>query len=119
MGSLSTKTIVVLVSATTLSNFHLVLSRFVEVYTANSMVALSTGVRISGTLAPARPSSDPYWFQTRTAFYIFLGALEICVVAMLAVTRVDQRFFVPGKAESEAEEKAPSLMLEEQATRAI
>lgn len=69
------------------------------------MTALSTGVRISPTFAPMRPSSNPSWFETRAAFYIFLGALEICVVALHAATAVDQRFFVPGKAERQAEEK--------------
>lgn len=31
------------------------------------------------------------------------------MIALLAVTEADQRFFIPGKAEREAEEKIPNL----------
>lgn len=69
------------------------------------MTALSTAVRISATFAPVRPASNPYWFEKRAAFYVFLGILEVFSVTLYTVTQVDQRFFVPGKAEREAEEK--------------
>lgn len=106
-GSLMTKVTIVLVTAATLSNFYPMLSHFL--YFTNSTTALSTGVRISGTFSPVRSPDNPFWFETRAAFYVFLGVLETCVVASFAVTEVDQRFFVPGKAEREAEEKSPSL----------
>lgn len=105
-GSLMTKVIIVLVTAAVLSNFYPMLSHF---YFTNPMTALSTGVRISGVFSPRRSPNNPFWFETRAAFYVFLGVLETCVVALFAVTEVDQRFFVPGKAEKEAEEKSPSL----------
>lgn len=106
-GSLMTKVIIVLVTAAVLSNFYPNAESFL--YFTNPMTALSTGVRISGVFSPRRSPNNPFWFETRAAFYVFLGVLEICVVALFAVTEVDQRFFVPGKAEKEAEEKSPSL----------
>jgi hypothetical protein len=72
------------------------------------MIALSTGVRAASTLGPLRPSSDPAWYNKRAAFYVFLATLEVLVVMISAVTRVDQRFFVPGKAEAEREADAES-----------
>lgn len=67
------------------------------------MLAFSTGIRSATVLAPARPADDPTWFESRASFYIFLASFEIVVVTLLLVTRVDQRFFVPGKAEAERE----------------
>lgn len=101
-----TKVIIVLVVAVVLSNSHPIPSRSVgTLHRTNTIAALSTAVRISGTFAPMRPASHPFWFETRAAFYVFLGVLEVFTVALYTVTEVDQRFFVPGKAEREAEEK--------------
>lgn len=110
MGSLQTKVIIVLAVSVILSNFHPSLS-FCRAYT-DLVIAISTGVRAAATLAPARPATNPAWYEKKAAFYIFLPTLEVIIVAIFAITRVDQRFFVPGKAELEREagpEKIPSL----------
>lgn len=108
-GSLMTKVLIVLVVAVTLSKFHPMPSRTLHVYRTNTMTALSTAIRIAGTFSPTRPASNPYWFETRAAFYVFLGVLEVFTVALYTITQVDQRFFVPGKAERLAEEKNLSM----------
>ncbi|KAI5842955.1 hypothetical protein DFP73DRAFT_552826 [Morchella snyderi] len=78
-------------------------TKAITVIIVSAVLTLSTGVRAASTLGPLRPSSDPAWYNKRAAFYVFLATLEVFVVAFLAVMRVDQRFFVPGKAEAERE----------------
>ncbi|KAG4436428.1 hypothetical protein IFR05_008083 [Cadophora sp. M221] len=42
-----------------------------------------------------RPRSDPAWYHSKACFYIVNFAVEIVVVALYAVMRVDKRFHVP------------------------
>ena len=42
-----------------------------------------------------RPASDPAWYHSKACFYIFNFSIEILVVFLYAVMRVDLRFHVP------------------------
>ncbi|RPB05921.1 hypothetical protein L873DRAFT_1796774 [Choiromyces venosus 120613-1] len=68
------------------------------VLSASSILTLSTALRVSTFFMP-RPVTDPGWFNSRASFYVFTPLLEVVVVAMYAVTRVDQKFHVEGKSE--------------------
>lgn len=46
-----------------------------------------------------RPVTDPGWFNSRASFYVFTPLLEVVVVTVYAVTRVDQKFHVDGEFE--------------------
>lgn len=69
---------------------------------------MENSVRAAAAFLPARPITNPAWYHRRAAFYVFLPTLEVLVVVLYAAARVDQRFFVHGKAERlqrEAEEE--------------
>ncbi|KAH6718076.1 hypothetical protein BKA61DRAFT_297243 [Leptodontidium sp. MPI-SDFR-AT-0119] len=42
-----------------------------------------------------RPRNDPAWYHSKACFYIVNFAVEIVVVALYAVMRIDKRFHVP------------------------
>ncbi|KAI9051645.1 hypothetical protein LZ554_004687 [Drepanopeziza brunnea f. sp. 'monogermtubi'] len=42
-----------------------------------------------------RPRNDPAWYHSKACFYVFNFTIEIMVVALFAVIRVDKRFHVP------------------------
>ncbi len=42
-----------------------------------------------------RPRNNPAWYHSKACFYIFNFAIEIVVVALYAVVRVDKRFHIP------------------------
>ncbi|KAI5795587.1 hypothetical protein EDC01DRAFT_629523 [Geopyxis carbonaria] len=69
------------------------------VLTASGLLTLESAFRAGVGLLPARPITNPAWYHKRAALYTFMPMLEILVVLLFAVTRVDQRFFIEGKAE--------------------
>ncbi|KAI1420192.1 hypothetical protein F5Y12DRAFT_141126 [Xylaria sp. FL1777] len=42
-----------------------------------------------------RPLSNPAWYHSKPAFYVFSFVLEIIVLALLTLSRVDKRFHIP------------------------
>jgi hypothetical protein len=62
------------------------------------------------TLLPAHLITNPPWYDKRAAYYCFLPTIEVLVVLLYAVTRVDQRFFIEGKAERLREAQKESQM---------
>ena len=42
-----------------------------------------------------RPRNDPAWYQSKACFYIFNFGVEILVILMYLLVRVDRRFWVP------------------------
>lgn len=49
----------------------------------------------AGTAYVPRPRNDPAWYHSKACFYIFNFTIEIIVIALFAVIRVDKRFHVP------------------------
>jgi hypothetical protein len=54
-----------------------------------------SGFRAGTTWETARPISDPAWYHHKACFYIFNFTFEIVIIYLLALTRFDQRFWVP------------------------
>jgi hypothetical protein len=52
----------------------------------------------AGTSYVPRPRNNPAWYHSKACFYIFNFTIEIIVVALYAVIRVDKRFHIPNKA---------------------
>ena len=42
-----------------------------------------------------RPISDPAWYQGKPAFYLFSFAIELLILLIYTLGRVDKRFYVP------------------------
>lgn len=65
--------------------------------TAVLLLNLIAGFRAGTTWEPARPASDPDWYDSRAAFYMFNFFCEIVIVYMFLLTRFDHRFWVPNR----------------------
>ena len=53
------------------------------------------GFRCGTAWAPARPASDPAWYDSKAVFYVVLFTFEIVVVYLFLFTRFDRRFWIP------------------------
>ncbi|KAL2066369.1 hypothetical protein VTL71DRAFT_2440 [Oculimacula yallundae] len=49
----------------------------------------------AGTAYLPRPRNDPAWYHSKACFYLVNFTVEILVVALYVVIRVDKRFYVP------------------------
>ncbi|CAI7634278.1 unnamed protein product [Penicillium glandicola] len=60
-----------------------------------SLLCLGASFRAATSWMPPRLISDPAWYHSKACFYIFNFTIDISVVAIFFVARVDQRFWVP------------------------
>jgi hypothetical protein len=61
-----------------------------------SSVLLTLGAAFrSGVNYVPRPSNDPAWYDSKECFYLFNFTIEIIVVALYAIVRIDKRFHIP------------------------
>ncbi|CRL28282.1 Protein of unknown function DUF3112 [Penicillium camemberti] len=60
-----------------------------------SLLCLGASFRAGTSWMPPRPITDPAWYHSKACFYIFNFTIDISVVAIFFVGRVDQRFWVP------------------------
>lgn len=63
---------------------------------SSTILSLGASFR-AGTGYEARPANDPAWYDSKACFYLFNFTIEITVVYLYAVIRVDKRFHVPNK----------------------
>ncbi|KGO76373.1 Protein of unknown function DUF3112 [Penicillium italicum] len=61
----------------------------------SSLLCLGASFRAGTTWMPPRPITDPAWYHSKACFYIFNFTIEVLVVAIFFVGRVDQGFWVP------------------------
>ncbi|KAJ9663341.1 hypothetical protein H2198_000858 [Neophaeococcomyces mojaviensis] len=53
------------------------------------------GFKTGSAWMPARPISNPAWYQSKACFYVFNFAFEILILIVLTATRPDRVFYVP------------------------
>lgn len=58
------------------------------------ILSLGSAFRFSTSLIP-RPRLDPAWYDSKACFYVFNFSLEVTVVALYIIMRVDRRFHIP------------------------
>ncbi|KAI0905480.1 hypothetical protein F4823DRAFT_610985 [Ustulina deusta] len=56
---------------------------------------LIAGFKAGTAWETPRPVSHPAWYHSRPAFYVLLFVLEIIVLVLLTVSRIDKRFHIP------------------------
>jgi len=81
-------------------------TKLIVVATAATLLCLGASFR-TGTAYLPRPASQPAWYHHKACFYVFNFVLEIMVVVLYAVSRVDRLFYiedVPSKPVAESEE---------------
>lgn len=65
------------------------------VLSAAVLLCLGASFRAGTTWMPPRPVTSPPWYDHKACFYIFNFGIDISVVALFLVARVDRRFWVP------------------------
>lgn len=59
------------------------------------LMCLGASFRAGTAWKPSRPATDPPWYDHKACFYVFNFTLEIIVVFLFLIGRVDRRFHVP------------------------
>ena len=65
---------------------------------ASALLTTGAGFRTGTAFMSPRPRTHPYWFDSKACLYIFDFTLEIIVLYLYVVVRVDKRFYVPDHA---------------------
>lgn len=71
------------------------LSKLIIVGLSSCLSILIAGFKCGATWSPPRPASNPAWYDSKACFYVFNFTLEILILGLLTLTRIDKRFFVP------------------------
>ena len=61
---------------------------------SSALLTLGAAFRAGINYVP-RPQKNPAWYTSKACFYIFNFTIEIIVVALYAIIRVDKRFHIP------------------------
>lgn len=59
------------------------------------LCTLGAGFKAGANWETPRPVSDPAWYQSKAAFWIFIFAIEVIILCFLLAVRIDQRFWIP------------------------
>ena len=71
-------------------------SKIIILLTAAFLLCMGATFRVAVNYAGGeRPRSDPAGYQSKACFYIFDFTVEILVILLYIIVRVDKRFFVP------------------------
>lgn len=70
-------------------------SKICILLSAAVLLCLGATFRCGTSYLTPRPRSDPAWYHSKACFYIFNFVVEILVIFLYIVIRVDQRFWVP------------------------
>ena len=65
------------------------------VFLSACLTTIIAGFKVGTTFETPRPLSDPAWYHSKTAFYCFGFALEILILCLFQIARVDRMFHVP------------------------
>jgi hypothetical protein len=63
--------------------------------TSATLLCLGAAFRAGTNFKNPRPMTDPAWYQAKWCFYVFNFTIEIIVVYLYLILRVDRRFHVP------------------------
>ncbi|KIW62164.1 hypothetical protein PV04_10365 [Phialophora macrospora] len=70
-------------------------SKIIIVTCSALLCMLIAGFKTGITWMPPRLATNPPWYDSKACFYIFNFSLEILLLCILTLTRIDKRFFVP------------------------
>ncbi|KAI9732318.1 MAG: hypothetical protein M1834_001525 [Cirrosporium novae-zelandiae] len=62
------------------------------------LLCLGATFRLGTNFKTPRPRTDPAWYQSKACFYVFNLGIEIIVVWLYIILRVDRRFHIPNGA---------------------
>lgn len=95
-----------------------------SMYSKGFIILLSTticviiaGFKAGVAWEPPRPITNPAWYHSKGAFYVFNFTLEILALSLLTLTRIDKRFYVPKAKTNENDDVGVSNMSTEENDR--
>ena len=53
------------------------------------------GFKVGYVWSPPRAATNPAWYDSKAAFYVFNFSLEICILIIYILSRIDHKFHVP------------------------
>ena len=62
---------------------------------SSAILTLGAAFRVGTNYRTPRPINEPAWYHSKACFYVFNFLLEIIVVVLYIVVRVDRRFHIP------------------------
>jgi hypothetical protein len=82
-----------------------------------TLLTLGAAFRAGTNFKDPRPINDPAWYQAKWCFYIFNFTVEIIVVYLYALLRVDRRFHVPDASKGPGDYSRAATAANEKDTR--
>ena len=70
-------------------------SKVAILLTTATLLCLGAAFRCGTSFTTPRPKNNPAWYDAKWCFYFFNFTLEIIVVGLYLVLRVDRRFYIP------------------------
>lgn len=70
-------------------------TKFWILFTTATLLFLGAAFRCSTAWTAPQPSSDPAWYDAKWCFYVFNFTIEILVIYLYLILRVDRRFYIP------------------------
>ena len=70
-------------------------SKIIILLCTTFLLSLGAAFRTGTNFLPPRPRSDPAWYQSKACYWTFYFVIEIVVVYLYVIVRVDRRFHVP------------------------
>jgi hypothetical protein len=67
--------------------------------TSTALAMIEAGFRCGTTWTTAPLASDPAWWDSKAAFYCFNFMIDVLLLSLFLVGRIDRRFHVPNKAD--------------------
>lgn len=64
-------------------------------FLATCVCVIISGFKTGTAWMPPRPITNPAWFDSKAAFYVFNFSFEIVLLILFISTRIDKRFHVP------------------------
>jgi hypothetical protein len=70
-------------------------SKYMIVTLSSCLCIIIAGFKAGATWSPPRPITDPAWYDSKASLYVFDFSMEILILCLLTISRIDKRFHVP------------------------
>ncbi|KAJ5613353.1 hypothetical protein N7510_006547 [Penicillium lagena] len=70
-------------------------SQVIIITLSSCLCMLIAGFKAGAMWSPQRPMTNPAWYDSKACFFVFNFTLEIVILFLLTLTRLDKRFWIP------------------------
>ncbi|KIW43561.1 uncharacterized protein PV06_04652 [Exophiala oligosperma] len=72
-----------------------------------ALCTFGAGFRTGSNFMNPRRADDPAWYHSKVCFYLFNFTIEVLVVYLYLITRVDKRFYIPNGCKTDGDYTRP------------